>query len=1050
MPTARSLSPLRFRLRCGRVPAWAQRNREQERRRGWAARLCPLLFALLLVLLPTREAGANPDLKFRTITTEHFVIHYHVGEELVADRIAMLAERAYGRLTLGLGHAPSLRTHIVITDTTDASNGFANAVPYPRIRLFAAAPDTMSVLDSYDDWFDILVTHEFTHVVHIDTVHGLPRLLNAILGFGVAGKLSGPNIVQPRWILEGLATMYESELSAQGRHRSAIFDMFMRMAVLDGRFQGVDQINSGARVFPGGSSVYLYGLHLMHYIGAHYGLDKLAELSHIYGSRLVPWGINRALEDVIGVGFDQVYEEFQTDLERRFYAEARLIRARGLRQGRRLTFTSSAGASGAHTRYPVWAPDDRHIYFYDDDGHRQSGIRRIPAEGTRIREGRGIGNQGKSLDIERIIDVEDASVPAFIGPNEDQIVFDMPGVHDLRYRWSDLYRWKGPDRRGREQLTFGLRARSPDVSPNGRRAAFVRNDSGQSRIGVLELDTLEFVELAPLDHVQQVYDPDWHPDGTKIAYAAWLDGGYRDIYVYDLETGEHEQITHDRALDNSPEWSHDGRWLLFSSDRTGVYNIHAYDTQTGKLWQVSNVLGGAFEPAINHAGDSIAYIGYSSTGYDVWSMEFDPEALLEPMVPIPAWPSPDDSTPELAQDQGRAPSLDSKPYRFYRTFYPRTLFPSAFEAEFGTLFSSLGLTLAVEDVIGYHSLVGNFEWLTSIKRPSGSVSYRISRLFPTFVFGFGRDFRVRESYQRYVYDPPPGSVGYGPDQPYLLEGYLEQITSLAAKMELPVLRLARHNANFSLGYNFTNYKNLDDFDDIVDPNSPASNLPSVGNVASLIVGFTYDNRESVRYGWGSETGRALRATVTLSDPRIGSDYGDVRVSGSYAEYLRMPWQGHQVLALRLSGGASAGGLRGRGPFRLGGLPEQQDVIRTVIARDAFGEGTTLRGYNPSAFSGLYYGLLNAEYRIPLIDVDRGIGSVPAMFERIVLAMFTDWGMAWTDPLELEDLAGSVGATLITSLKFGYGERAALFFQYAHGLDPDRGINYFRVFVGRGF
>jgi hypothetical protein len=1012
--------------------------------------LWALLAALLVVLLPAREVAANPDLKFRTITTEHFIIHYHVGAELIADRTAMLAERAYERLTVGLGHAPSLRTHIIITDTTDASNGFANAIPYPRIRLFAAAPDTLSVLGSYDDWLDILITHEFVHVVHIDTVHGISRLLNAILGFGTLGKVAAPNIVQPRWILEGLATMYESDLSAQGRHRSALFNMFMRMAVLDGRFQRIDQINSGARAFPFGSSVYLYGLHLMHYIAMHYGRDKLAELSHIYGSRAAPWGINRALKDVIGVDFDMVYEEMQTDLERRFYAEARRIRARGLRQGRRLTFSSSAGASGAHARYPVWSPDDRHIYFYDDDGHIQAGIKRISAEGSRIREGLGIGSQGKTPDVERILDIEDAGRPALIGPNEDQIVFDMVAVHDYRYRWSDLYRWKAPDRRGREQLTFGLRARSPDVSPDGRRVAFVRNDTGQSRIGILELDTLEVVELAPLEHVQQVYDPDWHPDGTKLAYAAWRDGGYRDIYVYDLETGVHQQITADRAQDNSPEWSPDGRWLLFTSDRSGVYNIHAYDTQTAELWQVSNVLGGAFEPAFNHAGTELAYVGFTSSGYDLWKLDFDPDEFLEPMTPLPDWPLADDPTPARPADAGRAPSLASKPYRFHRTFFPRLLFPSAAEFEFGSLVSSLGLNLAVEDVIGFHSLIGNFEWLTGINRPAGSVTYRFARLFPTFVVGFGRDYRFRGSYQRFLFDPPPGSLGSGPGQPYLVEGYLEQITAFTARMGLPVLRLARHNADATLTYDFVNYQNLDNYDDLVDPNSPSSNLPAVGNIASMTLSFSYDNREGVRYSWGSETGRSIRTNVVVSDRRIGSDYGDVRVSASYAEFLRMPWPGHQVLALRLSGGASAGGLRGRGPFWLGGLPEDQDVIRTVIARDAFGEGSTLRGYNPSVFSGLYYALLNTEYRIPLLDVDRGLGSVPAMFERVVLALFSDWGMAWTNPITMGDLAGSVGATLITTMKFGYGERVSLFFQYAHGLDREQGINYFRVFVGRGF
>ncbi len=1041
----------------------AQTDRRRLRPRSTLAALLrrATLFALVAwcVLAPT-PARANPELEFRTITTEHFIIHYHQGEEEVADRVAMLAERAYSRLTLALAHAPKLRTHIVITDSTDSSNGFANAIPFPRIRLFTAAPDTMSVLGSYDDWLDILVTHEFTHVVHIDTVHGVPRLINALLGFGKIGKLSGPNIVQPRWIVEGLATMYESDLGSEGRHRSALFDMFMRMAVLDGRFQNLDQISSGARVFPHGSSVYLYGLHLMHYLGMHYGKDKIAELSHSYGGRIVPWSINRSLREVIGIDFDQLQVEYQEYLERRFFAEARKIRARGLRQGRRLTFTTSSGGSGAHTRYPVWSPDDSQLYFFDDTGHKQSGIRRIPADGARLSEGLGAGNQREGPDSRRVIDTEDASRPSFVGPNEDQIVFDMVGVHDYRYRWSDLYRWRGPSRRGREQLTFGMRARAPDVSPDGRSVTFVRNDTGQSRIAVMALDTLEVEELAPLSAVQQSYDPDWHPDGTKIAYSAWQDGGSRDIYVYDLETHTHTQITADRAQDNSPEWSADGRWLLFSSDRSGVYNLFAHDTHSGELWQVSNVLGGAFEPALNHASDKIAYINYSSTGYDLWSMPFEPEHFLEPAPGIPDWPIADEPKPGLAAARGlsedpsglaeRAPSLASKPYRGYRTFFPRTLFPAAFEFESGTPFSTLGLTLSMEDVIGFHALTGNFEWLTEVRKPTGSVSYTFSRLFPTFDFGFGRNYVARGGFTRYVYDPPPGSAGFGAGRAYALDGYLEQVTSLSVGMSVPVVRLNRHGATASLRYSFVNYKNTDAFDDLVDPNAPSSALPEVGNLASLTMGMSYDNREGVRNSWGSETGRRAALSLTISDRALGGDFGDLRSSASYTELLRMPWRGHQVLALRLSGGASAGGLRRRGAFRLGGLAADQDVIRSVLSRSPWGEAGSLRGYNQGVFSGRYFGLLQTEYRIPFVDVERGVGTVPAFLERIVGVVFTDWGMAWTNPIRVGDLAGSVGATLITSFKFGYGERIALFFQYAHGLDPELGIDYFRVFVGRGF
>src|SRR5690606_26107878 len=136
---------------------------------------------------------------------------------------------------------------------------------------------------------------------------------------------------------------------------------------------------------------------------------------------------------------------------------------------------------------------------------------------------------------------------------------------------------------------------------------------------------------------------------------------------------------------------------------------------------------------------------------------------------------------------------------------------------------------------------------------------------------------------------PPGSSGFGSGTPYRLDGYLEQITAANVDMSLPVLRLARHSADFSIGYNFANYRNLDEFDNIVDPNSPASNLPAVGNVASIDLGFSYDNREGVQYAYGAETGRRVAGSVIVNDKRIGSDYGDLRVTASYTEHLRMPW-----------------------------------------------------------------------------------------------------------------------------------------------------------------
>ena len=61
------------------------------------------------------EAG-DPNLKWRTLETEHFRIHFYQGEERAARGLAVRAERAHRLMAPLLGHAPSQPTHVVLTD----------------------------------------------------------------------------------------------------------------------------------------------------------------------------------------------------------------------------------------------------------------------------------------------------------------------------------------------------------------------------------------------------------------------------------------------------------------------------------------------------------------------------------------------------------------------------------------------------------------------------------------------------------------------------------------------------------------------------------------------------------------------------------------------------------------------------------------------------------------------------------------------------------------------------------------------------------------------
>lgn len=57
--------------------------------------------------------------------------------------------------------------------------------------------------------------------------------------------------------------------------------------------------------------------------------------------------------------------------------------------------------------------------------------------------------------------------------------------------------------------------------------------------------------------------PAWSPDGTKIAYISLRDGK-RDIFVVNADGSEVMQLTHTAGFEHDPDWSPDGKSLLFS------------------------------------------------------------------------------------------------------------------------------------------------------------------------------------------------------------------------------------------------------------------------------------------------------------------------------------------------------------------------------------------------------------------------------------------------------------------------------------------------------
>lgn len=102
-------------------------------------------------------------------------------------------------------------------------------------------------------------------------------------------------------------------------------------------------------------------------------------------------------------------------------------------------------------------------------------------------------------------------------------------------------------------------------APDGERIAFVTYADGDNRIAVADAATGELLRSYGLGTAEAAYSIAWSPDGATIAVSG-SEGGVTDLFLLDVESGALERLTDDPWTELHPDWSPDGRSLLYATD----------------------------------------------------------------------------------------------------------------------------------------------------------------------------------------------------------------------------------------------------------------------------------------------------------------------------------------------------------------------------------------------------------------------------------------------------------------------------------------------------
>jgi hypothetical protein len=962
--------------------------------------------------------GQAPNEEWRTLETEHFRVTFPAHLEELGRRAADRSERAYTELSALFLRPPDGVIDVLLTDHADVSNGFAQVTPSNRITIFARPPADQLSLGHMDDWLELVITHELAHIVHLDYVRNpIGQMARSVFGRVSAEWPFFPELGVPRWVTEGLATWYESRLTGAGRVHGTFHEMQLRTAILEGRFEDLGQASGDSPLWPGGNRSYAYGsLFFAHMLERH-GEEAMTEFVRAIGGQWIPYRLDAAGRDAFGVSLTDAWQSWRDSLQHELAGlDHRLERLMPITEAERLT----QGARWA--LHPRTSSDGRLLAYTRSDGRSDIQLRvRDLASG----EDRSLGRTNGLATYD------------WLGPDRllvSQLELDGP------YRsYGDLYVFglDGSERR----VTEGARLTQPSVEPGGATAVAVQEGDGTNALVRVDLQTGHIAPLVEAHPKRHWALPAVSPNGRWIAATRWTPDAAHDVVLLDARSGEVvEPITQDRALDLGPRWSPDGRRLVWASDRTGILNVLGVevDAASGRVSEprmLTNVRTGAAYPSVDASGTWLYFSGYHVDG---WEVERTPLRFDGPVAP-PVAPrfAVAGSRPERGSAAGEV-----QPYSaastlaptYWEISYSDAIETPARESEdvFLRRRELLGFGLGVQtsgrDLVARHAYTAYARLRTTGGKLEGGASYSYA--------GLGNPWLSLSASQRW-FDGGQQLAGEAPDTLFVLER--ERFVEVAATFLAPTYR---RGLSLTVGAAMV-WEDRELLDVDLEPSDTYGLSRPSSRLADFAASVNLNSTRTHSFQMGTTRGAAVfvqgrvRRELALADTLAGvagRDRSFREVLGRVRGSVPL-WGGGfatHVLALQATGAVAAGPGAGVLQYRVGGASGQRESLSGL---ELFGGDPILfavRGYDSSSRFGRYAWTATAEYRFPLLLVNRGFRAWPLHVDRIIGAVFADAGNAWGPdvsftgfPNPLRVALASVGAEVTTEVLGRYDTQLRL-------------------------
>jgi hypothetical protein len=908
-------------------------------------KILALVAALMLCAARAASGQLPPNEDWHTLHTRHFRIHFTPPLEAEARRAAVNAERAYAELSTELV-PPRGTIDLVVSDNVDYVNGYATPFPSNRIVVFAHPPVDASGLRNYSDWNALVITHELTHIFHLDRSRGIWRAGQAIFG---RNPLLFPNSYEPNWVIEGLAVYYESRLTGVGRLESSEHSMIARAAALANRVPSLYELSPGTSRFPGGEVVYVYGSLMFDYLSRTRGPASVRNFVERGSSSLLPFFLTPTSRGAFGESFQTAWTHWRDSLVREMQSPHEVMP-----QWREITHT------GRVALFPRWLGDTTLIYS-GAKGREMPAAYEVSLAGRETKVGRRNG----------------------VDPNvrlaDGGILFTQPDYLDPYHLRQDLYVQRGNQQ---VRLTRGARLSAIDARADGEIVAvqalpattrLVRVAAGGGVITPISASSLD----------TQWMDPRWSPDGTRIV-AVEQTRGVSQLTVLDANGNRLLSFGASRAITSEPSWSSDGRRIYFTSERSGLPQIYAADISAPRvtLARLTDAPTGIFSPEPSPDQTRLAATLFLADGYHIGVAPIPSGTTTSAMDSSHVSPRQGcvncvDTIPGLAP-LGSADTSRASRYSPWISLLPRYWSP-VFESttDDGT---SFGASTSGYDIVGRHNYAAEVLRNNRFGQNSGWLWYTYAGLgLPLIDLYASQDFSNGTVFQT--------AGGVTTPVGTLMER--ERLASLQATFIRPRFRTYSYASLGGeidyLSYATTPGNLLAQLNPFY---STSRTLPGI--IASL--GWSNAQRPELSISPEDGISASVNGRQRWDRGTTGSATRSVVGISSIYKSLDLPGFAHHVLAVRAAGGVTD--ERSLDTFSAGGLSGSSlEVFPGVSAgqqRRVFG----VRGYPVSAETGIRAYTGTVEYRMPLTAPSQGFRFIPVFIDKTSFTLFGETGRAY--------------------------------------------------------